>query len=72
MKWSQFNLLWYNRFEVTVRLMAEDLHRPADEVWLDSDLGGPLPPFDWGPDGRPPIRPVRFDPDNGLAVEGDK
>ncbi|HUW64967.1 MAG TPA: hypothetical protein VMW83_09775 [Spirochaetia bacterium] len=44
----------------------------VDKAWFDSDLGGPLPPFDWGPDGPPPVRPVRFDPDKGLVVEDGK
>lgn len=47
----------------------------ADELdsrWLDSNWDKPLPPFDWGPDGIPPTKPVRYVPGKGLVIEGEK
>ena len=41
-------------------------------AWMDADLGGPLPPFEWGPEGVPVGKPVRFVPGVGLVVEGGK
>ncbi len=43
-----------------------------DRAWLDADLGGELPPYDWGPGGRPPGRPVHWVPGQGFVVEGDR
>ena len=43
-----------------------------DSRWLDADLGAPLPPWDWGPGGRPEGKPVRYVPGVGLVVEGRK
>lgn len=43
-----------------------------DDAWLNADLGGPLPPYEWGPEGPPQTTPVRYVPGVGLVVEGGK
>lgn len=45
---------------------------PETRSWLDADLGGELPPFDWGPEGEPSGKPVHFVPGVGLVVDGGK
>lgn len=40
--------------------------------WLDAEVLGPLPEWDWGPKGKPPGRPVRYVPGVGLVIEGGK
>lgn len=40
--------------------------------WLDADIGPPLPPFDWGSEGVPMLKPVRFVPGQGLIIEGGR
>ncbi|MBE3588158.1 MAG: hypothetical protein IMW93_06325 [Thermoanaerobacteraceae bacterium] len=42
-----------------------------DQAWLEADLGE-LPPYDWGPEGPPEGKPVRYKPGVGLIVEGGK
>lgn len=42
-----------------------------DEAWLEAGLGE-LPPYDWGPEGPPKGKPVRYEPGVGLVVEGGK
>jgi hypothetical protein len=42
------------------------------QIWMEADLGGPLPPYEWGPQGEPVGKPVRFEPGVGLVVEGGK
>ncbi len=46
---------------------------PSDEdrAWLDADMGE-LPAYDWGPDGPPAGRPVRYAPGRGLIIEGGR
>lgn len=44
----------------------------SDSRWLEADLGGPLPPWDWGPAGKPAGKPVRYVPGVGLVIEGKK
>ena len=41
-------------------------------AWMDADIGGDLPPFDWGSQGAPAGKPVRFVPGVGLVVDGGK
>lgn len=42
------------------------------KAWLEADLAGELPEYDWGPDGEPEGLPVKYDPKRGVAVvEGD-
>ena len=43
-----------------------------DDAWLSADLGGPLPPYEWGAEGPPQAVPVRYVPGVGLVVEGGK
>jgi hypothetical protein len=40
-------------------------------AWLEADLAGDLPEYDWGPDGIPLVQPVRSIPGEGLVVEPD-
>ncbi len=40
-----------------------------DETWLDADLGE-LPPYDWGPEGPPQGKEIRYKPGVGLIAEG--
>ena len=40
-----------------------------DLTWLETDVGGPLPPFHWGSKGVPSIKPVRYVPGVGLVFE---
>lgn len=42
---------------------------PEDAAWLEADLGGSLPPYDWGPAGPPKGRSVQYVPGRGLIVE---
>lgn len=42
-----------------------------DLSWLEADLAH-LPPYDWGPEGPPAGRPVRYLPGVGLIVEEGK
>lgn len=38
--------------------------------WLEDDAaGGGLPPYNWGEEGPPSSRPVRYEPGVGLVVE---
>lgn len=49
-------------------------HELDDETraWQEADLGGSLPPYEWGPEGPPKGKPVRYEPGVGLIVEGGK
>ncbi|MDB5101127.1 MAG: hypothetical protein JWM80_5548 [Cyanobacteria bacterium RYN_339] len=59
-------------FSLLVSLVqGEELDAETRE-WNEADLGGPLPPFEWGPDGPPEGKPVTFVPGVGLVVEGGK
>lgn len=40
-----------------------------DRRWLEADMGGDLPPFDWGAGGPPEVRPVRYARGVGLIVD---
>jgi excisionase family DNA binding protein len=48
---------------------------PTDELdaetraWVDAELTEPLPPYEWGPAGIPPVKPVRYKPGVGFVVE---
>jgi hypothetical protein len=52
----------------TLRAAVEAGGEPAAEdlTWLDVDLGGDLPTYDWGPGEPPQGRPVRWVPGQGL------
>lgn len=58
--------------EVMVRLEASDATSARvdgeSRVWLDANLSEPLPPYDWGKDGIPNVRPVRYRPGVGFFV----
>lgn len=42
-----------------------------DKNWLEADLGQ-LPPYEWGLEGPPKGKPLRYQPGVGLLVEGGK
>jgi hypothetical protein len=42
-----------------------------DKDWLEADLGE-LPPYEWGAQGPPKGKPVRYQPGVGLIIEGGK
>lgn len=37
-------------------------------AWLDANLSGELPPYEWGEDGIPEGKPIRYDPEKGFMV----
>jgi len=45
--------------------------KKEDQVWLEAELCE-LPPYDWGPEGPPKGKPVRYEAGIGLIVEGGK
>jgi hypothetical protein len=38
-------------------------------IWLEANLAGDLPEYDWGEAGIPVVQPVRFVPGEGLVVD---
>ncbi|CAN5453596.1 MAG: helix-turn-helix domain-containing protein [Rubrobacteraceae bacterium] len=38
-------------------------------AWLGDDLGGELPEYDWGEEGPPEVKPVKYEPGVGLVVD---
>lgn len=49
--------------------------QPVDEEtleWLEADFGEDLPPYEWGLEGIPQGKPVRYISGRGLVVEGSK
>lgn len=40
-------------------------------AWLEADLSGALPPYEWGKSGPPQGQPVRYVPGVGLVIEKD-
>jgi hypothetical protein len=42
------------------------------QEWLEADLGGELPSYEWGEAGPPHGKPVRYIPGQGFVVEGGK
>jgi len=45
--------------------------KAEDQAWLEADLGE-LPPYDWGKEGPPEGKPVRYESSIGLIIEGGK
>jgi hypothetical protein len=43
-----------------------------DRAWLTADLSrrDGIEPFDWGPDGPPKVKPIRYGVGGGFVVEG--
>ncbi len=39
------------------------------QSWLDADLGGNLPEYDWGEGGMPSMKPVEYISGIGLVVK---
>jgi hypothetical protein len=44
----------------------------VDPAWLDADLSRreELEPYDWGSEGPPKVKPVRYSASAGFVVEG--
>lgn len=65
-----------NRWRVREEDLTDVVEVPAldDETaaWLDANLGGELPPYDWGPSGPPAGKPVRHIPGRGLLIVEDE
>ncbi len=40
------------------------------EEWLEADLSGEMPSYEWGDAGEPQGKPVKYIPGKGLVVEG--
>ena len=40
-------------------------------AWLDADLVGELPPYEWGEEGIPKGKPIRYDPEKGFMVQDE-
>jgi hypothetical protein len=49
-------------------LVSPIAHDMDTIAWLDADLAGDLPEYDWGEAGIPACQPVRFVPGEGLVV----
>ncbi|WP_081214295.1 DUF433 domain-containing protein [Neomoorella thermoacetica] len=45
--------------------------KTEDQAWLKAELGE-LPPYDWGSEGPPKGKPVRYESGIGLIITGDK
>lgn len=37
-------------------------------AWLNANLSGTLPPYEWGEEGIPEGKPIRYDPEKGFMV----
>lgn len=61
--------------EVGLEDILEYVPTPAETLdeesraWLESDLGGDLPEYDWGSEVPPEGKPVRYEPGVGLVVD---
>lgn len=54
--------------ENDIKPLATGAQHTEDEAWLAADLGGPLPPYDWGPEGPPTGKPVQYIPGKGVVI----
>jgi len=61
---------WRVRAE-TVDEMMRDTQTNQDKTWLEQDIGGALPPFDWGPEGEPVLQTIEFRTGTGLVILGE-
>ncbi len=43
-----------------------------DRAWLEADLAPPLSPYDWGSEGPPKGKPVKYSPGRGLCIVDDE
>jgi hypothetical protein len=55
--------------DTSPQLADTDNMDAASIAWLDADLAGDLPEYDWGEAGIPAYQPVRFVPGEGLVVD---
>ena len=40
-------------------------------AWLDADLSSELPPYEWGEEGIPKGKPIRYDLEKGFVVQDE-
>ncbi len=59
---------------VTADQPAEFEMDDETRAWMDADLSrlGEHEPYDWGPDGPPKGKPIRYEPGVGFVVVGGK
>lgn len=68
---SPFDILVEHAIKEYREGRTKTVAKDEDQAWLEADLGE-LPPYDWGPEGPPKGKPVRYKPGVGLIVEGGK
>ena len=63
--------------DLVARLRAKSA--PADSelaaelyAWGDDALALELEPFEWGPEGPPPVKPIRYEPGVGFVIVGGR
>jgi hypothetical protein len=66
---SQYTLFSVLKTELHPHLQEPDLET---QDWLEADLGEDFPPYEWGAEGIPTGKPVRYVSGRGLVVEGSK
>ena len=54
--------------EVTVHLETSFQVDDETRAWFDADLLGNLPPYEWGEEGVPKGKPVRYEPGRGFTI----
>ena len=60
-------------FDVTIRIEAtiSTIDNETRE-WLNAELTHELPPYDWGKEGVPKGKPVRYDRAEGFVIIHDE
>ncbi|MDX2239787.1 MAG: hypothetical protein NW224_03785 [Leptolyngbyaceae cyanobacterium bins.302] len=61
--------------ELSQRREREKITQFSDtetQEWLDADLIGQLPPYEWGETEIPQGKPVKYISEQGLVVDGGK
>jgi len=58
---------------ILLKQILEDLinANKEDHSWLEADLGE-LPPYEWGTDGPPKGKTVKYQPGVGLVIQEDQ
>ncbi|WP_104372038.1 hypothetical protein [Desulfocucumis palustris] len=56
-----------------LKRFLEDLLKESNEdnLWLEADLGA-LPPYDWGSNGPPEGKKVKYQPGVGLIIQEEQ
>ena len=60
--------------EVSVRFEPLDSRSRAvdSSLWLQSELAGELPPYEWGKAGLPKVKPVKYSRSRGFVIDDEK